>query len=322
MRLHASVDSPDMSGQPPRVRIGLLPRVHDLHHDAQALAALAEGLEARGFDSLWLAERVTEPLVDPVVGLAFAAARTTKLKLGPAVLVLPGRPPALVAKQLASLDRLSGGRLLPAFGLGIPDPRERQAFDVPFDERGDWCDEAIPLIRRFWSGEAVTHDGPRFSYRDLRVSPRPAQEVPDVWLGGRGPRELRRTGRLGDGWLGAFETPESAAAARRLVDESAREAGRFIDPGHFGVIVLYGRSSVPERLRRLLEGRLGAERLAEVVPIGLAALRERLDALVEAGVSKFVVGPAEAPTSWDDELDGLAETLLDLQDTRLPATRH
>jgi probable F420-dependent oxidoreductase len=284
-----------------------------------ALGALAEGLEARGFDSLWLAERVTEPLVDPVVGLAFAAARTSKLKLGPAVLVVPGRPPALVAKQLASLDRLSSGRLLPAFGLGVPDPRERQAFDVPLDERGDWCDEAIPLIRRFWSGEAVTHEGPRFSYRELRVSPRPEQESPDVWLGGRGPRELRRTGRLADGWLGAFETPESAAGARRMIDEAAEEAGRTIDPGHFGVIVLYGHHSLPERLRRLLERRLGPERLAAVVPLGLAALRERVEALADAGVSKFVIGPAEAPADWNDELDALAATLLPLQDTRLPA---
>jgi probable F420-dependent oxidoreductase len=308
-----------MPGQPPRVRIGFVPGVTDVHHDPQGLAALAEGLEARGFDSLWLAERVTEPLVDPVVGLAFAAARTTKLKLGPAVLVLPGRPPALVAKQLASLDRLSSGRLLPAFGLGIPDPRERQAFDVPASERGEWCDEAIPLIRRFWSGEPVTHQGLRFSYDELRVTPRPAQEVPDVWLGGRGPRELRRTGRLGDGWLGAFETPESAAAARRLVEESAAEAGRSIDPGHFGVIVLYGRSSLPERLRRLLERRLGPDRLAQVVPVGLTALRERLEGLVEAGISKFVVGPGESPESWPGELDALAEAVLGLQDTRLPA---
>src|SRR2546423_14886722 len=103
-------------------------------------------------------------------------------------MVRPGRNPVLVAKELASLDRLSDGRLLPAFGLGVVDPNEQQAFGVAREERASWVDEALPLIRRLWPEDAVDHDGPRVTYRNLTVRPPPAQSPPDAWLGGIAPR--------------------------------------------------------------------------------------------------------------------------------------
>src|SRR5881394_1548163 len=154
------------------------------------LAGLIDGLERHGFDSLWLSERITGPAVDPIVGLAYAAGRTDKLKFGMSVLVLPGRNPALLAKELASLDVLSNGRLLPAVGLGAREPAEHQAFGVKREERAAMFDEALPLIRRFWTGEAVDHDGRFYHYEGVRVQPTPTQQPPDVWLGGRAPAEL------------------------------------------------------------------------------------------------------------------------------------
>src|SRR4051794_41506154 len=109
-------------------------------------------MERLHFDSLWVSERIGGESPDPVVAMAFAAGRTTRLKFGTAVMVLPGRNPVLVAKELASLDRLSGGRLLPAFGLGVADAHEQQAFGVARNERAAWFDEALPLIRRVWVG--------------------------------------------------------------------------------------------------------------------------------------------------------------------------
>src|SRR5687767_6585572 len=123
---------------------------------------LVDQLEDRGWDSLWLSERVNGPAPDPLAALAFAAGRTRRLKLGTSVLVVPGRNPVLLAKELATIDRLSGGRLLPAVGLGAPDPLEHQAFGVSREERAAWFDEALPLMRRLWTGEPVHHDGPRF----------------------------------------------------------------------------------------------------------------------------------------------------------------
>src|SRR2546429_5023174 len=130
-------------------------------------------MEELRFDSLWVSERIGGESPDPVVAMAFAAGRTTRLKFGTAVMVLPGRNPVLVAKELASLDRLSGGRLLPAFGLGVADVHEQKAFGVARGERAAWFDEALPLVRRLWTEDEVDHDGPRFHYSGLTVPLRP-----------------------------------------------------------------------------------------------------------------------------------------------------
>src|SRR3954469_24281162 len=208
---------------------------------------MVDALEALGFDSLWLSERVSGDAPDPIIGLSVAAGRTKKLKLGTSVQVLPGRNPALLAKELASLDVLSGGRLLPGFGLGVVNPAEQQAFGVAREDRSAWFDEALPLVRRIWTEDAVDHDGARFHYEGLRVLPKPVQQPPDVWLGGRAPAELRRCGRLGDGWLPSFCTPAEVAAGIDVVNAEAERHGRAIDPEHIGALVLYHEGELPRR---------------------------------------------------------------------------
>ena len=152
--------------------------------------------------------------------------------------MLPGRSPALVAKEWATLDVLSGGRALPAFGLGIVHPVEQQAFGVERTDRASIFDEALPLLRRLWSEDDVDHDGTWFHYEHMNVLPKPAHPL-DVWLGGKAPSELRRVGRLADGWLASFTTPDQCKAARVTVEEAADAADREIDPEHFGAMVLY-----------------------------------------------------------------------------------
>src|SRR5688572_15914867 len=208
-----------------KVRVGFGLGVQGLRKDG-TLPELVDALEANRFDSLWLSERLTGDAPDPVVGLAFAAGRTKKLKLGTSVQVLPGRNPALLAKEWASLDVLSKGRVLPAFGLGVAHPVEQQAFGVAREQRAAIFDEALPLVRRFWTEDAVTHHGEHFSFDGITVLPKPVQQPPDVWLGGRAKSELRRVGRLGDGWLPSFSTPAECAAGRVVVEEAADAAGR------------------------------------------------------------------------------------------------
>lgn len=295
-----------------KTRIGFGLGVQGLRRDG-ALPELVDGLETNGFDSLWLSERLTGDAPDPLVGLAFAAGRTTKLKLGTSVQVLPGRNPALVAKEWASLDRLSGGRALPAFGLGVANPAEQQAFGVERTERAAWFDEALPLIRRMWTEDHVDHDGPRFTYRDLSVRPKPVQAPPDVWLGGRAKSELRRVGRLGDGWLPSFSTPAEVAAGRVVVEEAAAHAGREIDVEHFGSLVIYARDEIPEVLRAAFTARRPDIDPAELVPVGLPAVRTTVERFLEHGFSKLVLVPAHEPASWSDELGEVAAAVLDLQ---------
>jgi probable F420-dependent oxidoreductase len=284
--------------------------------DGAMLRGLAEALERHGFDSLWLSERIGNDTIDPVVGLTYAAAVTSRLKLGFSVLVLPGRNPALLAKQLASVDRLSGGRLLPAFGLGAPHANEHQAFAVEPAARAPGLEEALPLLRRFWREDRVDHDGPRFHFRDVTVRPKPAGRM-DVWLGGAGEKQLARVGRLADGWLGSFATPEEAGEARRSIERAADQHGREVDPGHFGVLIPYTRSPLTgEHTEALLaRGRRGrpAVPVADLVAQGSAAVVPLLERFVANGVTKFVLLPLHPVDGWDGELGALAETVAPLQ---------
>jgi probable F420-dependent oxidoreductase len=266
------------------------------------------------FDSLWLSERATGHAPDPLVGLSFAAGRTTKLKLGTSVQVLSGRNPALVAKEWASLDRLSNGRALPAFGLGVVDPNEQQAFGIAREDRASWFDEALPLIRRLWTEDAVDHEGARFHYSGLQVRPKPVQTPPDVWLGGLAPSELRRVGRLGDGWLPSFCAPRDAAEGRKVIEDAAAAAGRAIDPEHFGVLIAYLPSGeMPDRLAAVVAARRPGGDPRDIIPCGLPAARGVVERFIEFGTSKFVLVPVAEPADWSDELGALAEALLPLE---------
>ena len=276
---------------------------------------VVDALEALRFDSLWLSERVGGTAPDPTVALAFAAGRTTKMKFGMSVMVLPGRNPVIVATQLATLDRLSGGRLLPAFGLGVADAHEQQAFGIVRAERAAWFDEALPLIRRFWTEDSVDHDGKRFHYEGLHVLPKPRQQPPEVWLGGFAPSELRRVGRLADGWLPSFLSPAEAAVSRTTVEAVAAEHGRVIDPEHFGALIPYAMHEPPDAVMAGLRARRPDVDPLDIVPVGLEATRDMLSRFVDAGFSKFVLIPlAEPPAdAMADHLAEVAAAVLPLQ---------
>jgi probable F420-dependent oxidoreductase len=295
-----------------KVRIGYgLGNLRPLSGDA--LGALAEGLERNGFDSLWLSERISGPAPDPVIALTYAAARTNKIKLGTSVSVLPGRSPALVAKEWATLDVLSGGRALPAFGLGIVHPVEQQAFGVERTDRASIFDEALPLLRRLWTEDDVNHDGRWFHYEHMNVLPKPAHPL-DVWLGGKAPSELRRVGRLADGWLASFTTPEQCKAARVTVEETADAADRAIDPEHFGVMALYSPGGeVPDAFAQAIRTRNPDVDIDDLVARDRTGLHDLCARYIDVGFSKLVLVPLGEPRDWQDELAANAAALLPLQ---------
>jgi probable F420-dependent oxidoreductase len=295
-----------------KVRVGFGLGTRSLTND-ERFGPFVDTLERLRFDSLWLSERITGECPDPVVGMAYAAGRTTRIKFGMSVMVLPGRNPVLVAKELASLDRLSGGRLLPAFGIGAVDPKEQMAFGVTREGRAKRFDEALGLIRRLWTEESVTHHGEHFQVEDLTVLPRPKQTPPEVWLGGIAKSELQRVGRVGDGWLPSFVTAEDIAGARPVIEETADKHGRALDPEHYGVLVPYAIDAPPAPLLALLAKRRPDLDPAELVPVGLPALRAQLERYVEVGASKFVVVPFAEPADWDDHLAAVAAELLPIQ---------
>src|SRR6266568_9089257 len=212
--------------------------------DSATFAGAVQSMERLGFDSLWLSEVLTGAVVDPLAGLAFAGGVTKKLKLG-TTMTVTGRNPIRMAKELATIDRLSGGRLLLVFVPGLTDRFEDQALGVPVAERVAWIEEMLPLVRRLWSEDQVSHTGQRFSYDGLSLQPRPLQQPLEVWLGGTAQSALRRAGRLSDGWLPSLCTPEEAAAGRAAIEACAEEAGRRIDPEHFGISMSYAHGGIP-----------------------------------------------------------------------------
>jgi probable F420-dependent oxidoreductase len=286
-----------------RIGYGLGTRTPTL--DGARFGDLVDALEDLHFDSLWLSERVTGACPDPMVGLSFAAARTRSLKLGTSVQVLPGRNPHLLAKAWASLDRLSSGRALPAFGLGVADGAEQAAFGVARKERAPRFDALLPELRQLWAGEEV---------RGAAIAPRPVQDPLEVWLGGRAPSELRRVGRLGDGWLPSFCTPDDVAEGRPVVEAEAAAHGRGIDPEHWGALVAYvtEEGPLPEALAAAVAARRPGADAGEVIPAGLDALRGAVERFIGVGVSKFVLVPVVEPQDWNDHLASVAEATLDL----------
>ena len=296
-----------------KIRIGLGLGTQTLAGDAERFAGFVDALETRGFDSLWLSERLTTEAPDPLVALAVAAGRTRKLKLGTSVLVVPGRNPVVLAKELATLDRLSGGRLLPAVGLGAPVPAEHRAFGVERDQRAGLFDEAVGLMRRLWTEDDVHHDGEHFHLDGVTLRPRPVQDPIDVWLGGTSPSELRRTGRLGDGWLPSFTVPSEVEAGWATIAEVAARHDRAIEDEHLGALVLYTRGGLPDAVARVVGSRRPELDPREVVPDGVGNLRRQLERFVAVGASKFVVVPLIEPDDWGAELDELVAEVKPLE---------
>jgi probable F420-dependent oxidoreductase len=275
-----------------------------------ALDDLVRGIDDLGFDSLWLSEVLTGPVLDPLVGLAWAAASNPRVKLGTTML-LPGRNVLRLAKQLACLDQLSHGRLLVTLVPGLTYAPETEAIGIEPKRRGAVIDEALPLLRRLWAGETVTHEGAVGTLRGVTLSPRPVQQPLEVWLGGTAPAALERCGRLSDGWLPSLCTPDEAAAGRRVIEDAAARAGRSISSEHFGMSIGYARDAIDPATARTMAAR--RPRALELTPVGLPALRQLIERFIGVGFSKFVVRPVTPPASWRAELEAVAAAVGDLQ---------
>jgi probable F420-dependent oxidoreductase len=280
----------------------------------EQMVALGRAIAETGFDSLWLPEVLTRPGPDPLVGLAWTSGACPTLKIGTTML-LPGRNLVWLAKAIGTLDQLSGGRFLLTFVPGLGIGSERSAIGIPSSDRATLMEDALPVLRRLWAGEVVSHAGPAGAIEEVSVSPRPVQDPFDVWLGGNVPAALERCGRLGDGWLPAFCTPDDAAAGRVVIERVASEHDRSISPEHFGVSLAYAPdgTDLSALAASPLARRARGRPLEQLVPVGLKGLRSMLEQFLDVGFSKFVVRPIAPPSAWPEELAELAGAVGDLQ---------
>lgn len=274
-----------------------------------------EECEQLGFDTVWLSDIPLGPLGDPLISLAYAAAHTRRLKLG-ANLVPLGRHPLWLAKQLAQVDRLSQGRLLISFVPGLGSAAERHALGYVDTDRSTGIDDMLTLMRRWWSGEAVTGEWHGLRFDEVAVTPRPVQQPLEIWFGGISKSALERVARLADGWLTSAATPAEAGAGRASIERRAAELGRTVDADHFGISVPFSRDEPAEETLTALRERRKDRDLRDIVAVGAPGLRALSQAHIDAGISKFVVRPLTAlshASPWRDDLHWLADAVLPLQ---------
>jgi len=203
-------------------------------HDVVGLGVQAEAL---GFDSVWVNHHIlhvgyvkdrldTRPYQDALVTLTWLAAQTSRIALGSSVLVMPYLHPMALAKHLATLDQLSGGRLVVGLGAGSL-PEENAALGVPYETRGAYCNEFIEVLRALWTDDQASFDGEFFRFANMCSSPKPEQRPhPLIVIGGNRPAALRRVARYGDGWHPMNVSPEGITRRMQVIREEADKAGR------------------------------------------------------------------------------------------------
>ncbi len=274
--------------------------------------------EAGGVDSIWQTDRLVSPapFLECMSVMAGLAGRTRRIKFGVNVLSLAMRDAVLVARQCATIDYLSNGRLLPAFGIGSPLGPEWTTLNLDTKTRGRKTDEGLEVIRRLWSKDKVDFEGVHYHLSGASISPKPVQPDLPMWIGGSSEAAIRRTARIGTGWQAGPETPEQAAKVVAAIKAAAAEEGRSIDDDHYGAGIPFRFANGPNAaddpaLVPLFEAyrkRTGRDP-KDYFAIGDAqAIVARIADYVAAGVSKFILRPA---AKGDEEMMAQTRRLID-----------
>ena len=284
-------------------------------------AQRARDLEARPIDSLWVGGHISSrnPSPEAMVGLARLAAVTERVSVGSSILLLPLYPPALVAKQVADLDRSSGGRLILGVGVGGEYPQEFRAVQVPMEQRGGRTNEIIPLLRRFWTATEVTHHGRYYEVQDVRIHPAPMQPGgPPIVVAGRKDPAMRRAAIMGDGWFPYLYSPRRYADSVQKITSAADLAGRDLAGFHWCVWVFLNIGPDGEVAReeaaRTIGGSYDQDVRAMVDSVAAAGtaveVTAKLQAFYDAGARHFVFLPATGGSPEQPVLDRLFSEVL------------
>jgi probable F420-dependent oxidoreductase len=277
----------------------------------------AERCEALGIDSLWQTDRLlgAAPQLEAMSAMAALAGATERIKFGMNAVVVTHRDPLVLAKQCATIDFLSGGRLLPVFGVGFGGDPTFAATNRDPAGRGRQANEALTLLARLWSGEPVDFEGEFYRYRGVQIAPRPKQQPLPLWIGGASKAAIRRTATLGTGWLAGLMPPDQVGPVIRAIRQALTETGRRIDDDHYGATIPFllgdpGDPAVEAFARRVRAA--GAGDTGLVVAGDAAALIDRVAAYAEGGASKFVLLPlAKGEKALLDQVEQVAAEVRD-----------
>lgn len=265
--------------------------------DASGYWRWIEQCEDGGVDSIWQTDRLIskEPMLECFAAMAAIAGATKKIRFGFNVASIALRDPLIVAKQCATIDMLSNGRLLPAFGLGSALSQDYVASGTPTKRRGKKADEALELVSRLWNEDEVSFDGEFFQYTGATISPKPATAHLPLWIGGSSEIAMQRTARLGTGWIGGLDSPEQAGVMVRGIKEALKHTGRTIDDDHYGASFSFRLGSAQDpaakRTSDALSARLKRDPSKFMVVGDAAAIVQRVQEYIDEGCSKFVLLP-------------------------------
>lgn len=290
--------------------------------DARGFRRWVDLCESGGVDSIWQSDRLigTDPNLDCMSVMAFLAGATRRLKFGMNVASLGLRDPVITAKACASIDVMSEGRLLPAFGIGSALSRDYAATNTPTKGRGGRMDESLEIISKLWSENEVTFEGRHYRLDRASIAPRPIQQPLPLWVGGSAEAAVERTARWGTGWQAGIETAAQVAPVIAAIKKRADELGRPIDIDHFGAGFGYRFGSpddpISQKYVKGLSARLGKS-ADDYVAIGDAdAIMARVDEFRAAGVHKFILRPIAFGT---DEMLSQTRSLIEEVLPRLSA---
>ncbi len=290
-------------------------------HPAREQFDLVRRLEALGFDSVWSGDHLSfhHPLYESLTLLASYASITERIKLGSAVYLLALRPPAVAAKVTATLDVLSGGRLIFGVGVGGENPREFELVGVPHNERGARVTEGIDVVRALWRDTPASFDGRFTRFSGVSIDPKPVQKPgPPIWIGGRSDAALARAGRQADGWVSYVVTPEryaqSVAKIRAAADAARRSLDGFVT-AHLTFITV-GRDY--ETARAQWVARLSARYAQDFGPLAAkygvigtpADCLEQLERFRAAGCGYFLLNPIGDVAAERDQLEQIAAEVM------------
>ena len=275
--------------------------------DRAAARSQAQRAESLGFDSLWVGDHIAfhVPIPDSLALLAFAAGVTERIALGTSVYLLPLRHPTLIAKTTATVDLLSGGRLVLGVGVGGEFPPEFEAMGVAVAERGTRADEAIGVVRRLWTEDGVAHAGKHFHFGAVTVAPKPMR-VPPIWVGGRAAAAIRRAGRLGDGYISHMCDAERYRDNIDAIEKTARDAGRrdvAFTPACFIFSFLEDRFEDAEKKAAGLLGMIYRRDFSDAAKRYCLLGRpedclEQLRAFARSGARHFILVPLSDPAAF------------------------
>jgi probable F420-dependent oxidoreductase len=270
--------------------------------------------ESGGIDSIWQTDRLVsrQPILECMTTLAAIAGRTRRIKFGVNVVSVAMRDPVLLAKQCATVDVLSEGRLLPGFGIGSPRGPEWTAMHLDASTRGRRTDEALEIIARLWTGEALDYAGRFFQLTKCSIAPVPVQPDLPMWIGGSSDAAIRRTAKVGTGWQAGAETPETVGQVIAGIKAALVETGRTIDEDHYGAAFAFRFGSWDDpgmaKVAASYQARTGRD-AREAFAVGDAAtVLARLAEYVEVGASKFILRPA---AQGDADMLGQTQRLVE-----------